>query len=84
MIFRIIAKNKERTEAYAELLDHIELMADGRVFCVPIDGGCYFAARSEIMYNANIIHKSTDRIYKILLDGYGIPETKRAGRSDEE
>lgn len=84
MIFRIIGKNKERTEAYAELLDHITLMADGRVFCFSIDGSCYFAARSEIMYNATIVHKSTESIYKILLDGYGIPEIKRAGRSDEE
>lgn len=84
MIFRIIAKNKERTEAYAELLDDITLLADGRVFCVSIDGSCCFAARSEIMYNANIIHKSTDRLYKILLDGYGIPETKRARKDDDK
>lgn len=35
MIFRIMASNKERSEAYAELLDRIELLADGRVFCVP-------------------------------------------------
>lgn len=79
MIFRIMARNKERTEAYAELLDRIELMADGRVFCVSQDGSCSFSDRNSIMYNASIIRRLNDSIYKIDLNGFGIPEVKRAG-----
>ncbi len=77
MIFRIMCKNKERTDAYADLLERYELLSNGRVFCVSVDGGCYFADRSEIMINPSIKHQSTQNIYKINLDGYGIPETKR-------
>ena len=84
MIFRIMARNKERTEAYTELLDRIELMSDGRVFCVSNDGGCNFSDRKSIMYNASIKRQINGNIYKIFLDGYGIPETKRAGKEDNK
>lgn len=84
MIFRIMCKNKERAEAYAELLDRIELLADGRVFCVSLDGSCNFAERSDIMYNPNIKRQTNGHIYKIFLDGSGIPETKRAGKDDNK
>ena len=42
MIFRIMAYGKGKTEAYAEILDHIVLMADSRVYCVYQDGSCSF------------------------------------------
>lgn len=84
MIFRIMTYGKEKTEAYAELLDHIELMADSRVFCVYQDGSCSFTDRASIMYNPSIIKHVNGTIYRINTDGYGIPEIKRAGRSDDE
>lgn len=82
MVFRIMARNKEQTEAYAELLDRVELMADGRVFCIDLDGGCSFTDRGAIMYNPTIIKDvgRSSSIYKINLDGTGIQEPKRAGR----
>ena len=84
MIFRIMAYGKGKTEAYAEILDHISLLADGRVYCVYQDGSCSFTDRASIMYNPSIIRHVNGTIYRINTDGYGIPETKRAGRSDEE
>lgn len=82
MVFRIMARNKDQTEAYAELLDRIELMADGRVFCIDLDGGCSFTDRNAIMYNPTIIKDvcRSSSIYKINLDGTTIQEPKRAGR----
>lgn len=82
MVFRIMARNKEQTEAYAELLDKIELMADGRVFCIDLDGGCSFTDRKAIMYNPTIIKPvcNSSYIYKINLDGTTIQEPKRAKR----
>ena len=79
MIFDIIARNKERTQGYGRLLDRIELLADGRVFCVDVEGKCSFTDRKFIMYNPTIIRQSNRVVYKINLDGSGIPETKRAG-----
>lgn len=84
MIFRIMCKNKERTDAYADLLERCELLANGRVFCVSVDGGCYFADRSEIMINPSIKHQSNRNIYKINLDGYGLSETIRAGKDEKK
>lgn len=84
MIFRIMAYGRGKTEAYAELLDHIELMADNRVFCVYQDGSCSFTDRASIMYNPSIIKHVNGTIYRINTDGYKILEPKRAGRSDEE
>lgn len=84
MIFRIMCKNKERTEAYAELLDRIELLANGRVYCISDDGDCGFSSRSDIMYNPTIKRQVNGHIYKIKLDGYGIPETKRAGKDENK
>ena len=84
MIFDIIARNKERTQGYGRLLDRIELLADGRVFCVDVEGNCSFTDRKFIMYNPTIIRQSNRVIYKINLDGSGIPETKRAGKEDNK
>ena len=44
MIFRIIAKNKEKTEAYAERLESYKVMPDGeRVYCIDLNGlGTFF------------------------------------------
>lgn len=82
MVFRIMARNKEQTEAFAELLDRIELMVDGRVFCIDLDGGCSFTDRESIMYNPTIIKAvcNSSSIYKINLDGTYIQQPKRAGR----
>lgn len=84
MIFDIIAKNKERTDGYGRLLDRIELLADGRVFCVDVEGACSFTDRNSIMYNPTIIRQTNRVIYKINLDGTGIPETKRAGKGEKK
>ena len=84
MIFRIMAYGKGKTEAYAEILDDVELMADGSVFCVYQDGSCSFTDRASIMYNPTIIRHVNGTIYRINTDGYMIFKTKRAGRSDEE
>ena len=84
MIFRIMAYGKGKTEAYAEILDHIELMADSRVFCVYQDGSCSFTDRASIMYNPSIIKHVNGTIYRINTDGYGIPEIKRAGKDDNK
>lgn len=88
MIFRIIARNKERSEAYAELLDRIELLADGRVFCLSQDGTFYFSDWNDIMYNASIKRRINHYMYKISLDGYGIsyriPEVKIAERGEKK
>lgn len=84
MIFRIMAYGKGKTDAYAELLDRIELMADNRVFCVFQDGSCSFTDRASIMYNPSIIRHVSGIIYKINTDGYGIPETKRAGKDEDK
>ena len=84
MIFRIMAYGKGKTEAYAEILDHIVLLADRRVYCVYQDGSCSFSDRASIMYNPSIIRHVNGTIYRINTDGYGIPEPQRAGRSDEK
>ena len=84
MIFRIMARNKERTEAFAELLDGIEFLADGRVFCISDDHSCAFTDRASIMFNPTIIRQVNGHIYKINLDGTGIPETKRAGKGEKK
>lgn len=84
MIFDIIARNKERTQGYGRLLDRIELLADGRVFCVDVEGNCSFTDRKFIMYNPTIIRQSNRVIYKINLDGSGIPEVKRAGKDEKK
>ena len=82
MVFRIMARNKEQTEAYAELLSCVELMADGRVFCIDLDGGASFTDRDAIMYDPTIIKDvcRSSAIYKINLDGTTIQEQKRAKR----
>ena len=84
MIFRIMARNKERTEAFAELLYGIELLADSRVFCISDDCRCTFTDRASIMYNPTIKRQVNGHIYKINLDGSTIPEVKRAGKEDNK
>lgn len=84
MIFEIVGRNKERTQGYGHLLDRIELLADGRVFCVDVEGRCSFTDRKSIMYNPTIIRQANRVTYKINLDGSGIPEVKRAGRGEKK
>lgn len=84
MIFRIMARNKERTEAFAELLDKIEVLVDNRVFCIDQEGGCSFTDRNSIMYNPTIIRQVNGSIYKINLDGSVISEPDRAGKKVKE
>lgn len=70
MIFRIIAKNKEKTEAYAERLESYKVMPDGEtVFCIDLKGSGNFSSLSDIIENPTIIRTcSAPWLYKIRLD----------------
>ncbi len=70
MIFRIIAKNKERAEAYAERLESYKVMPDGEtVFCIDLKGSGYFSSLSDIIEDPIIIWTcSAPWLYKIRLD----------------
>ena len=83
MIFRIMCRTNQRTEAYAEILDSVEVLANNRVYCIDLDGSCCFTDRWSIMFNPTIIMQINRRIYKIKLDGSVIPEPDRAGKKEE-
>lgn len=71
-IFRIAARNKERTEAYAERLESYKFLPDGAVLCFPMHGSCYFGDIEDIVINPVIIRRcSGDWLYKIELKKEG-------------
>lgn len=69
MLMRIMARNKEATEAYAERIESYQIMPDGqRCFVRDLKGGFYFADTEDIVEDPVIIQRaSADWLYKIRL-----------------
>ena len=70
-MYRIIAKNKENTEAYAEIIESVHPIGKNRVFVRPVSGIGYFCDVDEIIDidEADIIHKCGISLVKIRLKG---------------
>ena len=69
MFYKIVASRGD--SAYVEKLNSVKLVGEGRVFCEPLHGSCYFAHIDQIIKDcdiAEIIHKSTDWLYKVRLE----------------
>ena len=69
MFYKIVASRGD--SAYIEKLKSVKLVGEGRVFCEPYHGSCYFAHIDQIIKDcdiAEIIHQSTDWLYKVRLE----------------
>lgn len=70
MLFRIMSRNKDRTEAYAERINRVRILSDGRAYVEDMQGSYYFASQEDIIRNPVIIRRcSADWLYKIKLEG---------------
>lgn len=70
MYYRIMCRNKERTEAFVEQLRDIKPIDNGRVVCVGLDNSCNFASVSDIVKDPEIIRStSAGWLFKIKLEG---------------
>ena len=71
MLIRVIAKSKDRTECYAEIVDSVHPFDGDLVFVEPVSGFGYFCNVSEIIDidEADILHKCGMSIVKIRLKG---------------
>ena len=70
MLFRIMARNKEKTEAYAERINRVRILSDGRAYVEDMKGSYYFASVDDIVHDPVIIRRcSADWLYKIKLEG---------------
>lgn len=69
MLMRIISRNKDGTEAYAERIESYQIMPDGqRAYVRDTRNGYYFAAVDDIVKDPVIIRRaSADWLYKIRL-----------------
>lgn len=68
MIFRIMARNKEGTYAYAERIESYSITPSGAAFCVGFDDSCYFADPDDIVINPEIASRCSAKwLYKIKL-----------------
>lgn len=57
MYYRIIAKNPERTMAYAEKLSEIHLLDHGECYVRSTKGDGYYCKIDELVLNPEIIHE---------------------------
>ena len=68
MIFKIAARDRERKEAYAERIDHYQVLPDDTVLVYPLHGSCYFTDLDSIVHDPVVIRRySADLLYKIKL-----------------
>ena len=66
MLFRIMARNKEKTLAYAERIESFEPLGDGTVYVCNLKGQYYFADVDDITINPKIVKRcSEDWLYQI-------------------
>ena len=70
-VYRIAARNKEGTEAYAERIRSYTVMEDGmRCYVQSLDGSHYVADISQIVVDPVVIREtSAGWLYKIQLKG---------------
>ena len=70
-MYRIIAKNKEHTEGYAEIIESVHPIGDGRAFVYPVSGIGYFCDIDELIDidEADILHKCGASLVKVRLKG---------------
>ena len=70
MLFRIMARSKDKTEAYAERINRVRILSDGRAYVEDMQGSYYFTSQDDIIHNPVIIGRcSADWLYKIKLEG---------------
>ena len=72
IMYRIIAKNKENTEGYAEIIESVHPIGNGRAFVYPVPGGLgYFCDIDELIDidEADILHKCGSSMVKVRLKG---------------
>ena len=67
--YRIVARNAERTEAYAERISSYKrLNFEGDIYVVGISGNHYFGKLDDLIEDPEIIKRcSADWLYKIKL-----------------
>lgn len=69
MYYRIIAKNKEHTEAYAEKLSNIRLLDHDECYVASVNGSAYYCPDSELVLNPEVIREcSGGWLYRIRLE----------------
>ena len=70
-MYRIIAKNKEHTEGYAEIIGSVHPVGDGEAFVYPVSGIGYFCKIDELIDidEADILHKCGSSLVKVRLKG---------------
>ena len=66
MIFKIAARDRANREAYAERIDHYQVLPDDTVLVYPLHGSCYFTDLDSIIHDPVVIRRcSADWLYKI-------------------
>ena len=69
MYYRIITKNKERTEAFAEKLSNIRLLDHDECYVVSVMGTAYYCHVSELVLNPEVIRECAGGwLYRIRLE----------------
>ena len=69
MYYRIIAKNKEHTEAFAEKLRNIRLFDHDECYVVSVMGTAYYCHVSELVLNPEVIRECAGGwLYRIRLE----------------
>ena len=69
MYYRIISKNWDHTEAYAEKLSNIRILDHDECFVASVNGSAYYCSVSELVLNPKVIRECAGGwLYRISLE----------------